>query len=182
MQENKDFKPCKNVVLWSELKTDGFNPKKWRKKKKKKRPTLEPNSLNISPCQGQHSFTVVYQTLFQNRRFWTCVASPWVHRIQVGSNFCSSKLVKSPFQAGGTIIYICLCIFAFASALNGDACDPRSRHWQNEKQENIGKFHASRFLVTLLGVPCDSQGRNPRDLPSSSNLGPSSLICLFGQQ
>ena len=39
-------------------------------------PTLKPNSSMIGTCQGQHSFTLAYQTPFQNRRFRSCVASP----------------------------------------------------------------------------------------------------------
>ena len=51
-------------------------------------PTLNPSSSKLGTCQG-HIYiyifffnlkTLAHKTPFQNRRFWTCVASTWVRR------------------------------------------------------------------------------------------------------
>ena len=42
----------------------------------KEGPTLKPNSSKLGTCQDQNSFTLAYQTPFQNMCFQTCVASP----------------------------------------------------------------------------------------------------------
>jgi hypothetical protein len=63
------------------LKTNRFNPPK-------KGPTLNLNFSKLGTCQGQHSFTLAYQTIFRNRHFQTCVASPRLPTIEkmVGGN------------------------------------------------------------------------------------------------
>ena len=42
----------------------------------KEGPSLKPNSSKLGTCEGRNSFTLAYQTLFQNWHFWMFVASP----------------------------------------------------------------------------------------------------------
>ena len=57
--------------------------------------TSKPNSSKLGTCQGQHSFTLAYQTPFQNWHFWTCVASAWEI---TSSNSRLQKKITNPFK------------------------------------------------------------------------------------
>ena len=54
--------------LGLELKMDVYS-------QKKRGPTLKPSSLKLGTCKGQNSFTLAYQSPFQNQHFRMCVAS-----------------------------------------------------------------------------------------------------------
>ena len=56
----------------------------------KEGPTLKPISSKLDTCEGRHSFTLAYQTLFRNWRFWMCVASTWE---QWGSLYTTDNVV-----------------------------------------------------------------------------------------
>ena len=56
------------ILVTLELNIDGFN-------QNKEAPTLKPNFPKLGTCQRQHSFTLAYQTPFQNQGSRTCVAS-----------------------------------------------------------------------------------------------------------
>ena len=81
--------------LFSE--TYGFN-------QKIEGPTLKPSSLKVGACRGWNWFTLAYQTPFQNRHIWTCVASSsighvrWIVLISIQTCIWSKGCLNQHFK------------------------------------------------------------------------------------
>ena len=136
----------------------------------KEGPTSKPNSSKLGTCQGQKSFTLAHQALFQNQCFQMCDASTWPIRVSHIFQYPSPNLqVKLAFTLrslsfgveGGVLNDVPLIFmyrYAPRNTIGNTHKLPKSRVPRKWEWESIGSHKYS--------YPCHGGGSRASNKPS----------------